>query len=271
MEDRGLRFNVGKNRLDLIPAWALDRVGEVFTQGSLKYEDNNWKKGMPWTSVIASLKRHLSAWEQGKDFDEEDGLYHMAHLATNALFLLEYYHIYPQGDNRWSRPLWRIGLDVDDVCCDFIGAYMRKFGVPAPNSWKWNYTFSKQMGSLSEKDRLQFFLDIPPCTNPLTWGFEPECYITHRVVEASVTRNWVESNGFPCAEVVNVDSTEQKVEEALKRQLDIFVDDKYETVVAMRKAGIAAYLMNRSHNIQYNAGALRIYELSEILNTRTKN
>ena len=70
----GRRYNSGKNRLDLIPAWAMERVGEVFTKGAEKYDPNNWKNGMSWTGVAASLKRHLSDWEQCKDFDDEDGI-----------------------------------------------------------------------------------------------------------------------------------------------------------------------------------------------------
>ena len=38
----GLRYNEGKNRLDLIPAFAYKKIGDVFTKGAQKYAPNNW-------------------------------------------------------------------------------------------------------------------------------------------------------------------------------------------------------------------------------------
>jgi hypothetical protein len=96
----GIRHNEGKLRLDLIPPFATKEIGRVFTTGAGKYPERNWEKGMKWTTVIASLKRHLLEFELGEDMDPETGHYHMAHLATNAMFLLEYYKIYPEGDDR---------------------------------------------------------------------------------------------------------------------------------------------------------------------------
>ena len=86
----GQRYNKGKPRYDLIPPDALAAVVDVFTFGASKYNDRNWELGMPWMAVVASLKRHLSAWEHGELSDSESGLLHTAHLAWNALALLTY-------------------------------------------------------------------------------------------------------------------------------------------------------------------------------------
>lgn len=60
---KGLRFNDGKNRLDLVPTSLIEEVGKVLTFGASKYGDNNWRSPMSWSKCIASLKRHLVAFE----------------------------------------------------------------------------------------------------------------------------------------------------------------------------------------------------------------
>lgn len=88
--DTGLRFNEGKLRYDLLPPDAIEEVVKVFTMGAKKYTDRNWELGMPWMTIVASLKRHMAAWELGELKDTESGLLHTAHLAWNALALLTY-------------------------------------------------------------------------------------------------------------------------------------------------------------------------------------
>lgn len=41
-EDKGLRYNNGKLRYDLLEPFALQELVRVFTKGAEKYEDNNW-------------------------------------------------------------------------------------------------------------------------------------------------------------------------------------------------------------------------------------
>lgn len=100
IKHEGLRANSGKLRFDLLHPFAQQELVKVLTFGALKYEDRNWEKGMSWSSVIASLKRHLNAIEMGEDIDPESGELHAAHVACNAHFLTAYYKIYPQGDDR---------------------------------------------------------------------------------------------------------------------------------------------------------------------------
>lgn len=86
----GLRYNKGKKRYDLLAPDAIDAVVDVFTFGANKYADRNWELGMSWMDVVASLKRHLAAFEFGVRSDDESHLLHTAHLAWNALALLTY-------------------------------------------------------------------------------------------------------------------------------------------------------------------------------------
>ena len=86
-----IRDNEGKVRWDLLPYDALDSIARILTDGASEYGDRNWEKGFPWTSVFASLIRHLTAWMLGEDTDRKSGRLHLAHAGCNVLFLLAFY------------------------------------------------------------------------------------------------------------------------------------------------------------------------------------
>ena len=77
---KGKRFNEGKLRYDLVHPKAHEGLVKVLTAGSKKYPPRNWEAGMSWTSIIASLKRHLAEIEKGNDFDIESKLRHKVHF-----------------------------------------------------------------------------------------------------------------------------------------------------------------------------------------------
>ena len=58
--------------------------------GAKKYDRNNYKKGMDWTRVCDAALRHITAWAEGEDVDQESGLNHIAH-AQACLAMLSYY------------------------------------------------------------------------------------------------------------------------------------------------------------------------------------
>lgn len=86
----GAKHDEGKLRLDLLPPVALERIGAVLTYGATKYTPNGWR-AVPDANrrYTAALLRHLLAAMRGEKIDRESGLSHLAHLATNAVFLLE--------------------------------------------------------------------------------------------------------------------------------------------------------------------------------------
>lgn len=90
LKPQGLRYNTGKNRLELVPYDALLAMSEVLTFGASKYEDRNWEKGMNYSVAFSSLMRHLIAFWNGEDKDKESGLDHMAHVLCNAAFLYRF-------------------------------------------------------------------------------------------------------------------------------------------------------------------------------------
>lgn len=87
---QGTKFDLGKPILALVPASLEEAVGEILTMGAKKYAPNNWKKGINYTRIISSLKRHLNEFYKGNLIDEESKKPHLWHVACNVAFLIEF-------------------------------------------------------------------------------------------------------------------------------------------------------------------------------------
>lgn len=257
----GLRLNQGKTRYDLNPIFATEQMAKVMTLGSLKYAPRNWERGMSWTSVIASLKRHLAAIERGEDYDPESGLLHSAHVMTNAAFLTEYYKIFPQGDDRPINLMAekRVGVDIDDVLADFIGGVMEIKPEMENRSVFWN---DPMIDVDFLKDNKDFWMGLKPLAKLEDFHFEPVCYITSRPVPTEWTVEWLNKHGYPKAPVI---TTYDKVAAAKEYKLDVFIDDSLKNYLKLNKAGILCYLMDSTHNRRYNVGHKRIKSLNELV------
>lgn len=268
-EDKALRYDAGKIRHDLLPPWAINELAKVYTMGAAKYADHNWRKGMKWSRVLGSLKRHLNYIEQGQDFDDESKLLHAAHVAWNAITLLEYYKIFPQGDDRQhdylSRP--KIGLDIDEVICDWLGDWKKLRGIDTPvTSWYFDREIRDKFKEMQDAGTLNdFYLQLKPLLKPEDIPFEPHCYITSRPVPKEITTQWLDMHKFPTKPVYCVGTGQSKVEVAKESGIDIFVDDCYDNFEALNKAGICTYLMDRPHNHRYDVGYKRIKSLKELI------
>lgn len=101
-EVKGVKFDEGKLRFDLLPAHALEEVAAIYTYGANKYEPWNWAKGLAWSRVFAALMRHLWAWARGEDRDPESKMRHLAHAAWGCLTLLELSRMDSGEDDRWK-------------------------------------------------------------------------------------------------------------------------------------------------------------------------
>lgn len=260
----GKRYDSEKLRYDLIHPEAEKGLVEVLTFGSSKYAPRNWEHGMAWSRVIASLKRHLAAIERGEDYDNESGLLHVDHLQCNAHFLAAYYRIFPQGDDRRRRHI-KIGLDIDEVICDWTGARSKKFGYPIPENWHFSYNNKAHFESFTENELNEFYLSIPAKLKPSDIKFEPHCYITSRSVPVELTKQWIQNNGFPTVPVYSVGHGQSKVEVAKQSGIDVFVDDAYHNFIELNNAGICCFLLDAPHNRRYDVGYKRIYNLNELI------
>lgn len=86
----GKKFDAGKARYDLMPFAALDEVASVLSHGAEKYGEDNWRNVPNANSrYIAAALRHISAYQQGNEFDKETGRHHLAHAVCSLLFVIE--------------------------------------------------------------------------------------------------------------------------------------------------------------------------------------
>jgi len=91
----GVKYDSDKLQYTLIPPLALEQVARNLTIGLKKYpERNNWKKvDNAEERYLDALYRHLEAHRKGEVFDPDSSvpdMYHLAAVAVNALFLLEF-------------------------------------------------------------------------------------------------------------------------------------------------------------------------------------
>lgn len=88
-DDQSAKADKGKLELSLVNPELVKAVAEVRMYGTEKYGDSeNWRKVEPKRYVDA-LYRHLLAYIEGNEVDEESGLSHLSHMACNISFLLD--------------------------------------------------------------------------------------------------------------------------------------------------------------------------------------
>lgn len=290
------RYNSGKLRFGLIPTEALEELALVYTKGAHKYtvyedengkkydgknitledsktlkivEDgaNNWRLGQNWKSSIESVKRHIHAWENGEDIDEELGTKHLANAAWGLFSILTYYKIFPQGDDRPRYfPNIKIGYDIDGVLADFNAYFHSYLDIDRENKevYHWNDPFILANFSRIESDE-KFWLNIPPLNKPENIYFEPVAYITSRTINPETSKKWLDKHHFPSAKVYSTKEY-SKLELCKQLGIDFFIDDSYENFCDLNNGGVKCFLYSQSYNLKYNVGDLRVGGLSELKN-----
>lgn len=90
-----------KTPLSLIPTSAMNETALVHKFGAGKYGAYNWRDtGVSATTYVNAIMRHLNAWRDGEDIDEESGLSHIAHIACSCNILMDADHCMTLHDDR---------------------------------------------------------------------------------------------------------------------------------------------------------------------------
>lgn len=94
LKQEGYKLDNNKLQYSLIPPLALEALARNLTAGLSKYPKDNWKKvENAEERYLDALYRHLEAHRKGELYDSEssvENMPHMAAVAVNAMFLLEF-------------------------------------------------------------------------------------------------------------------------------------------------------------------------------------
>lgn len=83
------KFDGEKLKLSLVPPEIVPAIAEIRRYGTEKYGNpDNWKTIEPQRYWEALLRHVLAAWEDYRAIDQESGMPHLWHIATNVSFLL---------------------------------------------------------------------------------------------------------------------------------------------------------------------------------------
>lgn len=234
-----------------IPPYALKQVAKV-----LEKEHNLEPK--EWSSLMNDLEASYQYFKSGKDINPDTGLYNLAHMASKALTLLEYYRTHPDLDDRYKPYLnfKRIVLDVDDVVADFSTAFHSRFNIPVAAYWNGSYEMKSRLDEIIQtKD---FYVNLPVKHKP---NFMPHAYVSSRSIPVEWTQEFLEKSGLPCCPVYHVPFEASKLEVLKRIDAEIFIDDKFDNFLEAQKGGITSYLMDAPHNQHYEVGYRRIKNL----------
>ena len=90
MNKQEAKADSGKPLLSLVPTEIIYEIEKVRRYGVEKYKDpDNWRRVELERYHQALLRHTLAVWTDITARDEESGLLHLSHIATNIAFLLE--------------------------------------------------------------------------------------------------------------------------------------------------------------------------------------
>lgn len=90
MNNQEAKADSGKPLLSLVPTEIIYEIEKVRRYGVDKYKDpDNWRRVEIERYHQALLRHTLAVWDDITARDEESGLLHLSHIATNIAFLLE--------------------------------------------------------------------------------------------------------------------------------------------------------------------------------------
>ena len=145
----------------------------------------------------------------------------------------------------------KVGLDLDQTICDFMGPYLKMFGKPTKDSI---ITKHVMRDLRNNKD---FWLNLPIINRP---NFNVTLYCTARVNKKLWNKRYIYNNNLPTAPVYQVYGHGLSKAPLIKGRVDVFIDDSVMHFEDLNSKGIPCLLINSEFNQNYNT-KYRIYSL----------
>lgn len=133
----GNRWNATKPEIDQVPYCKIKEESYVWTINKGKYGNGNWKDGMPWSSVLNCMFRHMFALAEGEWRDPESGRPHAAHIACNVSMLI-YYWTFGKGTPDLARMEDGYAIDLSaelEAITNKINEVAEKYKDVDKNEW----------------------------------------------------------------------------------------------------------------------------------------
>ena len=100
-----MKYDQNKTPIALVPPECIISIANVLGYGAKKYGPDNWRSDLNNTSysrTYSSIQRHLHQFWAGEDNDQESGLSHLAHAATQIMILMIQHQDGVDIDDRWK-------------------------------------------------------------------------------------------------------------------------------------------------------------------------
>jgi hypothetical protein len=99
----GAKHDEGKVDLTLVPLIALESEARALMFGEKKYGRYNYTQGFESSRLTAAALRHLYAYINGADYDNESGLLHLGHARACLAMHLHCEQLGTLRDNRRGK------------------------------------------------------------------------------------------------------------------------------------------------------------------------
>lgn len=99
----GTKNDSGKAPITLISRTAIELEAQVMAFGARKYARHNYKKGFDYSRLLDAAIRHILAFSDGEDLDQESGLPHLAHARCCLGMLIECQKLGTAIDDRYKK------------------------------------------------------------------------------------------------------------------------------------------------------------------------
>ena len=103
-QEAGTKHDSGKPELSLIPTSALIEEAKALSLGKAKYGLHNYKGGFEYTRLLDAALRHIHAFKDGENLDQESLASHLGHARACLAFLIDMEEHKYGIDNRYRKP-----------------------------------------------------------------------------------------------------------------------------------------------------------------------